>query len=203
MHVLDARATSRSFSSTTSHSTSPTNLPALTTRDFARSYALHTGRTTPILSSIVARLSSSASVLRYAKPLRVLEVGGAPGVWVDDKLGIGNLLLENERIDRRDHNVVAAIDDRDRMGDRGQRLVPVSGRKDAQVRERFGLGVHRCFARGRICLTARARGVEEVQEVQGAGDRMGRCLRHIRSNPNQRFPVRILLNRFLHSSEVP
>ena len=91
MHVLDARATSRSFSSTTSHSTSPTNLPALTTRAFARSYALHTDRRTFILSSIVARLSSSASVLRYAKPLRVLEVGGAPGVWVDDKLGIGNL----------------------------------------------------------------------------------------------------------------
>jgi len=66
------------------------------------------------------------------------------------------------------------------MGDRGQRLVPVSGRKDGQVRERLGLGAHRCFARGITvgttedslncslspCLTARARGVEEVQEVR-------------------------------------
>ena len=61
--VLDARATSRSSSSTTSHSTSPTNLPSRTTLALARSVAFHTGRKKLIFNSSVVKLSSAASVL--------------------------------------------------------------------------------------------------------------------------------------------
>jgi hypothetical protein len=58
---MDARATSRFFSSTTSHSTNPTSFPARTTLAFARSVAFHTGRRKLIFSSRAVKLSSAAS----------------------------------------------------------------------------------------------------------------------------------------------
>src|SRR5262249_44390486 len=61
--VDDARATRLCFSSVTSHSTSPTVFPRLTTRPVARSLAVQTGLRKLIFSSSVVKVSPSSSVL--------------------------------------------------------------------------------------------------------------------------------------------
>src|SRR3990172_3237489 len=69
MHVLEARATRRSWSSVTSHSTSPMMRPPLITLATATSLPSHTGRRKLIFSSRVVKLSPSATVAAYAQPI--------------------------------------------------------------------------------------------------------------------------------------
>jgi hypothetical protein len=41
------------------------------------------------------------------------EMRGVAGVGVQDELGVGEELLQDVGVDRRDHDVVAAVDDQD------------------------------------------------------------------------------------------
>src|SRR5258707_2184768 len=54
------------------------------------------------------------------KPFRVLVLRAVIGVRVEDQLGIGDVLLEDVRVDRVDDHVVVAVDDKRRLMERLQ-----------------------------------------------------------------------------------
>ena len=52
------------------------------------------------------------------KPFRILVLRAVIGVRVEDQLGVGDVLLEDARVDRVDDHVVVAVDDQRRLMDR-------------------------------------------------------------------------------------
>src|SRR5216684_556270 len=62
------------------------------------------------------------------KPFRVLVLRAVIGVRVEDQLGIGDVLLEDVRVDRVDDHVVVAVDDNRRLMDRLQIVERVCAR---------------------------------------------------------------------------
>ena len=51
------------------------------------------------------------------EPLDVLEVGTVAGIGQQHQLGVGKVLVEVVGVDRRDDDVVAAVDDEGGLGD--------------------------------------------------------------------------------------
>src|SRR5207237_7021416 len=62
------------------------------------------------------------------KPFRVLVLRAVIGVRVEDQLGVGDVLLEDVRVDRVDDHVVVAVDDQRRLMDRLQIVEGVCAR---------------------------------------------------------------------------
>src|SRR6267378_5751671 len=62
------------------------------------------------------------------KPFRVLVLRAVIGVRVEDQLGIGDVLLEDVRVDRVDDHVVVAVDDQRRLMERLQIVEGVCAR---------------------------------------------------------------------------
>src|SRR6266571_1243972 len=81
MTVELARATSRRFSSTTSHSTSPIVRPSCTTRPVAVSFPVQTGLRKLILSSSVVNVSPSSSVDAQAIPIAASAMSQRTPPW--------------------------------------------------------------------------------------------------------------------------
>src|SRR2546427_687063 len=81
MTVELARATSRRFSSTTSHSTSPIIRPPCTTRPVAVSFPVQTGLRKLILSSSVVNVSPSSSVDAQAIPIAASAMSQRTPPW--------------------------------------------------------------------------------------------------------------------------
>src|SRR5438445_3543562 len=81
MTVELARATSRRFSSTTSHSTSPIVRPPCTTRPVAVSFPVQTGLRKLILSSSVVNVSPSSSVDAQAIPIAASAMSQRTPPW--------------------------------------------------------------------------------------------------------------------------
>src|SRR5436190_90029 len=81
MTVELARATSRRFSSTTSHSTRPIVRPPCTTRPVAVSFPVQTGLRKLILSSSVVNVSPSSSVDAQAIPIAASAMSQRTPPW--------------------------------------------------------------------------------------------------------------------------
>src|SRR6267378_6014423 len=62
------------------------------------------------------------------KPFRILVLRAVIGVRVEDQLGVGDVLLEDVRVDRVDDHVVVAVDDQRRLMERLQIVEGVCAR---------------------------------------------------------------------------
>jgi hypothetical protein len=72
--------------------------------------------------------------------LWILELRAVPRIWIDQELGVGDVLCQVPGIDRRDHDVVDAVQYQRRLLDRIQVSIRVLVGQRRRVR-RVGLGL--------------------------------------------------------------
>ena len=112
----------------------------------------------------------------------VLEMRGVASVGVQDELGVGEELLQNVGVDRRDHDVVAAVDDQD--GKVQALEVGVAGVLGGAVRrEGRALGGDGLVRDGRVAVGAG----DDPLDVGAPGRLAGRRRRR-RSGPGHGHP---------------